>query len=82
MYHKIPVSNILQHMQWPSWYEERKEEKNEKYGSNYHSDEYYNYEQRTSNWDLDSSYHDDTYHDWRYNNLVIFLTSFVWYNLN
>ncbi|XP_078160668.1 uncharacterized protein LOC144556056 isoform X3 [Carex rostrata] len=56
--------NIMQ----PSWYEERKEEKHEKYGNSYQIDDSCNYEQRTSNWGHDLSYH-DTYHDWRYNNL-------------
>jgi hypothetical protein len=68
-------------MQQPSWYEEREEEKNEKYDNIYQSDGYYNYEQSTSNWELDSIYH-DTYHDWRDNNLVSFLKTFIWTKLN
>ncbi|KAJ3699640.1 hypothetical protein LUZ61_003345 [Rhynchospora tenuis] len=52
---------------WPSGYDGRTDETNEIYGNNYYRDNYYDYEQRTSNWDHNHSYR-DTYHDWTYNN--------------
>ncbi|KAJ4793216.1 glycine-rich protein [Rhynchospora pubera] len=52
---------------WPSGYGKRNDEKYDAYGNNHYGDNYYDYEQRTSNWDHDHNY-SDAYHDWTHNN--------------